>query len=63
VLAQMARADAINERLRERGYRVGFRLEPGAVKLLIELRDSAGTPVRILSAAEAVELAAGRLAV
>jgi hypothetical protein len=60
VLEQMAHADAINDRLRERGYQIGFALSRDATCLQIELRDSGGTLLRTLSAEEAVEIAAGR---
>ena len=60
VLEQMAQADAINERLGERGYQIGFALSADRSSLQIELRDRAGTLLRILSAEEAIELAAGR---
>jgi len=59
VLQQMAHADAIHERLCERGYQIAFALSPGSSGLTIELRDSAGSLLRILSAEEAAELAAG----
>ena len=60
VLEQMAHADAINQRLREQGYQISFALSPDARSLQIELRDCAGTLLRMLSPEEAVELAAGR---
>ncbi len=60
VLEQMAHADAINERLRERGYQIGFALSADATCLQIELRDRSGALLRTLSAEETVELAAGR---
>lgn len=60
VLQQMAHADAINDRLRERGYQISFALSPDSTCLQIELRDTAGVLLRMLSADEAVELAAGR---
>jgi methanogenic corrinoid protein MtbC1 len=60
VLEQMARADAIHEALRERGYRVGFALSADGASLRIELRDRSGELLQTLSADEAVELAAGR---
>lgn len=60
VLEQMAHADAIHERLREQGFQISFALSPDASSLQIELRDAAGALLRMLSAEEAVELAAGR---
>jgi hypothetical protein len=60
VLQQMAHADAINERLRRQGYEIGFALSADATSLQIELRDSTGRLLRVLSAEEAVELAVGR---
>jgi hypothetical protein len=59
VLQQMAHADAINQRLRERGYLIGFALSADSRRLRIELRDTSGTLLRMLSAEEAIELAAG----
>ena len=58
VLEQMARADAVNTRLRERGFQVCFALSPDSSRLQIELRDTAGALLRRLTADEAVELAA-----
>ena len=60
VLEQMAHADAINQRLRQQGYQIGFALSPDSTCLQIELRDASGAFLRMLSAEEAVELAAGR---
>ena len=60
VLEQMARADAIHERLRERGLKISFALSADSSSLQIELRDATGGFLRMLSADEAVELAAGR---
>ncbi len=60
VLQQMAHADAINERLRARGYQLSFALSPDSSSLQIALRDSSGATVRMLSPEEAVELAVGR---
>jgi hypothetical protein len=59
VLEQMARADAINDRLREQGYQIGFALSADGRCLQIELRDTCGKLLRMLSAEEAVELATG----
>ncbi len=59
VLEQMARADAIHETLRERGYSLGFDLSADAARLRIELRDRSGALLQTLSAEQAVELAAG----
>ena len=60
VLEQMAHADAIHTRLRERGLQVGFALSADSASLQIELRDSAGRLLRTLSAGEAVAFATGR---
>jgi len=60
VLAQMTHADAINARLLDRGFQIRFSPNPEATRLQIELRDAAGTLLRILSAEEAVEIAVGR---
>lgn len=59
VLEQMAHADAINRRLRESGRQLTFALSADGCSLQIELRDTSGELLRVLSAAEAVELAAG----
>ena len=59
VLEQMAHADAINARLRASGRELAFELSGDGCSLRIELRDSAGKLLRILSAEEAVEIAAG----
>jgi hypothetical protein len=60
VLDQMARADAINTRLRQEGYEISFALSPDGCRLEIELRDSSGNLLRTLSASEAADLAAGK---
>lgn len=59
VIEQMARADEINARLRAEGRQISFALSGDGCSLQIELRDIEGNLLRILSAAEAVELAAG----
>jgi hypothetical protein len=59
VLEQMAHADAINSRLRASGRQLAFALSADGCSLQIELRDIAGNLLRILTAAEAIELAAG----
>jgi hypothetical protein len=59
VLEQMANADAINSRLRAIGLELSFSLSADGCSLQIELRDSSGQLVRVLSPAEAVEIAAG----
>jgi hypothetical protein len=59
VLEQMARADAINTRLRESGRELSFALSADGCSLQIELRDTSGNLLRLLSAAEAVEIAGG----
>jgi hypothetical protein len=58
VLEQMARADAINSRLRASGRELCFSLSADGCSLQIELRDSSGQLMRVLSPAEAIELAA-----
>jgi hypothetical protein len=59
VLEQMARADAINARLRASGRQLVFALSGDGCSLRIELRDTAGNLLRVLSAEEAVDIAAG----
>jgi hypothetical protein len=59
VLEQMARADAINTRLRASGRQLSFALSADGCSLQIELRDTEGNLLRILSAEEAIEIAAG----
>ena len=60
VLEQMAHADAINTRLRATGRQLCFALSRDGCSLQIELCDSSGNLLRILSAEEAIEIAAGR---
>src|SRR4051794_6348498 len=60
LLDQMARADEINMRLRQSGREICFVLSADGRSLQIELRDAAGSVLRILSLAEAIELAEGR---
>jgi hypothetical protein len=57
VLEQMARADAINSRLRAGGRELSFSLSADGCSLQIELRDSSGALLRVLSPAEAIEIA------
>ena len=59
VLEQMARADEINSRLRAEGRQISFALSGDGCSLQIELRDTDGNLLRILSASEAGDLAAG----
>ncbi len=59
VLEQMAHADEISARLRDEGRRLCFAVGGDGRSLQIELRDTGGHLLRILSATEAVELAAG----
>ncbi len=59
VLEQMARADAINARLRASGRQLVFALSGDGRSLQIELRDTAGNLLRTLTAAEALDIAAG----
>ena len=61
VLDQMARADEINMRLRRSGRELCFELSADGCSLQIELRDSAGRVLRVLSLAEAVDIAEGGL--
>jgi hypothetical protein len=58
VLEQMARADAINTRLRAAGRELTFSLSADGCSLQIELRDTSGQLLRVLTAAEAMGLAA-----
>jgi hypothetical protein len=60
VLDEIAAAARIEERLRESGQQLRFSSAPRAGRVAIELHDSQGGVVRALSAAEAIELAAGR---
>ncbi len=59
VLEQMARADAINARLRAQGRQLVFALSGDGRSLQIELCDTTGTLLRVLTAAEAIEIATG----
>ena len=59
VLEQMARADEINTRLRAEGRQLCFALSGDGCSLQIELRDTDGNLLRILSVSEAADLAAG----
>ncbi len=59
VLEQMAHADAINTRLRASGQQLTFALSADGCALQIELRDTSGNLLRTLSAAEALDIAAG----
>jgi hypothetical protein len=59
VLEQMANADAINSRLRASGRELSFSLSADGCSLQIELRDRHGQLLRVLSPAEAMEIAAG----
>jgi hypothetical protein len=61
VLDQMAQADTINARLRESGRELCFALSADGCSLQIELRDTAGELIRVLSAEEASAIAAGEL--
>jgi hypothetical protein len=59
VLEQIAAAAGIDEDLRDRGHQVRFSTaEDGSTS--IELQDRDGNPVRALSIAEALEIAAGK---
>ncbi|HXB14883.1 MAG TPA: hypothetical protein VNV44_03970 [Solirubrobacteraceae bacterium] len=59
LLDQMAHADEINMRLRRSGRELCFALSGDGRSVQIELRDSDGRVLRILSLSEAVELAEG----
>lgn len=58
VLEQMARADAINARLRASGMQLAFSLSGDGCALQIELRDTAGNLLRMLTADEALAIEA-----
>jgi hypothetical protein len=60
VLDQIAAAGRIHERLRDSGQHLRFFAAAAGERARIELHDAHGGLVRILSAAEAIELAAGR---
>jgi hypothetical protein len=60
VLDQIAAAGRIHERLRDSGQHLRFFAAAAGERARIELHDVHGGLVRILSAAEAIELAAGR---
>ncbi len=60
VLDQMARADAINMRLRGEGHEISFALSSDGCRLEIELRDSSGNLLRTLSATEMADIASGK---
>jgi hypothetical protein len=59
VLEQMAHTGAINDRLRASGRQLSFVLSGDGCSLQIELCDTSGNLVRILSAEEALEIAGG----
>jgi hypothetical protein len=60
LLEQLRAAGVIEQQLREGGRQLRFTpAEPGG-RTRIEIHDSDGTPVRSLSVAEALELAAGK---
>jgi hypothetical protein len=59
VLEQMAHCGAINNRLRASGRQLSFALSGDGCSLQIELCDISGNLLRILSAREALEIAAG----
>jgi hypothetical protein len=60
VLEQIALAGTIDERLRASGQQLRFTLAEGGRRTRIEMHDREGNVVRTLSAAEALEMAAGR---
>lgn len=60
VLDQITAASRINEQLRESGYELCFSTSEKGARVKIELRDSQGNTVRTVSAAEAIEIAAGK---
>lgn len=59
LLDQMAHADEINTRLRASGRELAFALSGDGCSLQIELRDTSGKVLRVLSLPEAIELAEG----
>ena len=59
LLDQMAHADEINMRLRRRGCQISFELSADGCSLQIELRDRAGSVLRVLSLSEATDIAEG----
>jgi hypothetical protein len=60
VLEQIAAAGRIHEQLREAGHHLRFFAAACGERARIELHDGEGSIVRGISAAEAIELAAGR---
>jgi hypothetical protein len=59
VLEQMAAADLVARRLRERGRRVGFSATAPGVRACVELLDLDGNAIARLSVAEAAQIAVG----
>jgi hypothetical protein len=59
LLDQMARADEVNMRLRRSGREICFTLSRDGCSLQIELRDSAGCVLRLLTISEAIDIADG----
>jgi hypothetical protein len=59
VLAQMAAAGLISERMRSDGQSLRFSTPQPGERVRIELADAAGNTVRSVSATDAIELAAG----
>jgi hypothetical protein len=59
LLDQMAHADELNMRLRRSGREICFALSADGRSVQIELRDSDGRVLQILSLSEAIELAEG----
>jgi hypothetical protein len=60
VLEQIAAAGATEERLRESGQQLRFFPAAHGKRTRIEIHDREGRPVRTLSVAEALEVAAGK---
>jgi uncharacterized protein YcbX len=60
VLEQMAQAEEIGQALREDGREIAFTSNAGERLPAIELRDTDGETIRIITTAEAAEIAAGR---
>jgi hypothetical protein len=56
VFEMMARADALNDRLRADGMQLAFALSSDGCSLQIELRDLAGNVLRLVSLAEAARI-------
>jgi hypothetical protein len=60
LLEQIAAAGEIEEQLRSGGHRLRFSSMPSGQRTLIEVCDCDGNAVRTVSAAEALDIAAGK---